>query len=368
MLQLCIRLVEGPLAMTNAQQRWSSRQGLHLHMGSASGDWSEAEVSPLPGYSPDTLDAILKAMRMLCGAPRFQSRVPRTKHGARDADWVFEVDDEVLEDWLTTDEAPVVIPPALAFGLGCAFERLQRRRPPTASRRSVPLAALVDLDDPDPVKRAIALAAQGFRTLKLKIGRDLQRELTWSTRIARELGDDVTLRFDANGSLDASAMPHVLDALAYLGAEFLEEPSDGPWPASSPVPLAVDESLFQNPASALRRVAEGEVAYAVLKPMALGSPARVRRLRRKLERGGARCVFSHLFGGPLERSHVGALALEEPSQPLGRGELAVGLAPHAGLSVWPAAEDPWFSGTSLRHPSLQTQPEACFRWVEATPW
>jgi len=55
---------------------------------------------------------------------------------------------------------------------------------------------------------------------------------------------------------------------------------------------------------------------------------------------GAQLLFSHTFGGPIERAATGAFALVF-------GDGSPGLAPHAGLDVWPAATALCFEGSTL---------------------
>jgi len=313
-MKLAARLqeVRGSFSAANATQAWRERAGLRLIFTDDEGQQGEGEASPLPGYSPDSLSAAREALAGLDG---------------------LEVDPERPLDALPALEASAAFAAEVAL-LDWASRRSDQ---PFASllpgprHGSLPIAALVR-SAPEGRERLAA----GYRTLKLKVGRDLDAELELA-RTLRAAG--ATLRFDANGSLDRQGLAPVLATLAELGAELLEEPCAGPWPAS-PVPLAVDESLFADPAAALERVESGEAAWVVLKPMCLGGMRAVTSMAQRVQGAGGRVLLSHTFGGPIERAAVGAMALAF-------GDGPPGLAPHAGLEVWPAAHTEAFAGPTL---------------------
>ncbi len=312
-LRARVELVRGPFAAHNANRGWTERSGLRLSLtdGSHTG---EGEASPLPGYSPDTLEEAREALATLDGLP--------------------------IDPLAPFDALPALCPSA-AFAAEVALLDWQGQRSGWplgaliggARHARLPVAALVD-----GVESGRARLSAGHRILKLKIGADLDRELAVAETLRAE---GATLRFDANGSLDPDALPAVLERLAALDAELLEEPCDGPWPTDSPVPLAVDESLFRDRERALARVRGAEAAWAVLKPTCLGGVRAIDALSESIHDAGGRVLFSHAFGGPIERAACGALALA-----LGDG--APGLAPHAGLELWPAAVADAFDGPTLR--------------------
>jgi L-alanine-DL-glutamate epimerase-like enolase superfamily enzyme len=111
----------------------------------------------------------------------------------------------------------------------------------------------------------------------------------------------------------------VAQALARLGAEWLEEPSER-WPRESPLPLAADETL-QDPTRASEVLASfatrprGRWGYSgalVLKPMTLGGLLPCLALARRALEVGATAVASHTFDGPVALTASAALALALP--------------------------------------------------------
>ncbi len=311
-LRLRIDEVRGRFDAANARQQWRERVCLRVVLTDVDGCAGEGEASPLPGYSPDSLAEAREALQALDGL---------------DADPVHPLDG--LPE----------LPASAGFGaevalLDWASRRKQRAFAtalPEPRHARLPVAALVR-----DVAEGRARLAEGFRILKLKIGADLDAELA-AARTLRAGG--ATLRFDANGTLDPTTLDETLDALGGMDATLLEEPCAGSWPAS-PVPLAVDESLVAHPSEALARIERGEASFAVLKPTCIGGIRAVSRLARAVHGVGGRVLFSHTFGGPIERAAVGALALAF-------GDGAPGLAAHAGLDVWPPARGGAFDGAIL---------------------
>jgi len=299
-------------AAANATQSWHQRSALRLTFTDADGNEGEGEASPLPGYSPDSLEDARAALSALDGI-ELDPAAPLETLPPLEASAAFAAEVAAL-DWASRRS-------------GVPFASHLPRR-----HDSLPVAALVR----DEAEGRARLAA-GYRTLKLKIGRDLDAEIA----LARALhAEGAVLRFDANGALGPGQLDEVLTALAALDAELLEEPTVGSWPRPSPVPLAVDESLFADRSAALDRIERGEAAWALIKPMCLGGPRAVAELARAVHDAGGRVSFSHTFGGPIERAAVGAMALAF-------GDGAPGLAPHAGLHVWPAATVAAFAEATL---------------------
>ncbi|MEO0326804.1 MAG: enolase C-terminal domain-like protein, partial [Myxococcota bacterium] len=325
----------GRVAVRNAKQRWTRREGRLLRL-EAGGHVGLGEVSPLPGYSPDAL-------------PDAEAALVALDLGGLDDALAGGLDDALaFADAAWGDAAAGTdAPPSAACALEMALLDLWSRQRGEAAWRGlarlagrpgsspVPLAALVDLGQGMETARRIAdeRVRAGYRTLKAKVGRDPAGEAL-ALAALREDHPEVALRVDANGTLDPAGAGPLLAALRELGVELLEEPYAPDALAGAaplPVPVALDESL-QGPTGPARLVAladAGRVQAMVLKPMALGG------LRRALELARLRplpTVVSHLFDGPVAWAAYAALALA-----LGEERLAAGLAPHAGLDAWP----PW---------------------------
>lgn len=124
----------------------------------------------------------------------------------------------------------------------------------TLGRRGIPINGLVWMGDKATMRDRIrSILANGYRVVKLKIGaldwaeeHALLKEVR-NTFPAREL----ELRVDANGAFDARTVMPVLQQLADLEVQSIEQPiAAGRYElmadlcATSPVPIALDEDLI----------------------------------------------------------------------------------------------------------------------------
>jgi L-Ala-D/L-Glu epimerase len=333
-MSLTLREVSRKLARTtrNARTVWRERTSILVELADELGNRGLGEASPLPGYSPDDLETNRAAL------------------GALDIR-ALELDPDLPIRQLLAAVGGLVGSHARAarFALETAFidllgnrlkkpawELLAARTPP-----SVPLASLLDAPEPE-ARNAQADRAydRGIRTFKVKLDRS-PGEVEWLGELRRRMGAHVMLRLDANQVFEAAEAARILPILAEISPEFLEEPvADFELAAtraelwhSSPIPLALDESL-QRPSSekALRaRDVPRSVRVLVLKPTALGGWARCLTLAELGRELGLGVVVSHTFEGPVAWAALASLALciQSPG-------FAAGLDRHAGLDAWPA--------------------------------
>jgi o-succinylbenzoate synthase len=310
----------------SARHTWREREGLLLRVEDTAGRSGFGEASPLPGYSPDTLDACERALADVdpasLGAPDALGERLRDLPAARHA----------LETALWDLAARRAGQPIWAL--------LAREAGPAAAPSLLPLAVV--LDDPAlDIERARSAAAGGVRTLKLKLGRTpFADELEAARALRRELGRAIELRFDVNGAWSLADARSHLRELASVRPELVEESvplADLVELVDPGVPLALDESLQHTAsASALDAVvARCPIAALVLKPMTLGGFSRCLELARWARSRGVDVIVSHVYDGPVALAAAAHLALA-----VGSPIRAAGLAPHAGLGAWPALDVP----------------------------
>ncbi len=159
------------------------------------------------------------------------------------------------------------------------------------------LGSLMDLRSDD---LACALGA-GYRVLKIKLGLEPPAdEIARLQRLCLDLPPGVTLRLDANGAWDESGARAVIEGLAGLPIESLEEPLAIPDPDAlarlqdaANFPIALDESL---PKSAERLASTGlPVRRAILKPATIGGPRQGLALARALLGQDAEIVVTSIL-------------------------------------------------------------------------
>lgn len=143
--------------------------------------------------------------------------------------------------------------PFAATGLATAMEMLQASpwlRVGEATR--VPLLGLVNGDDAHELDAEVTrLLAEGFGTLKIKVGFDAGEDARRVKRIQKAVAGRCRLRIDANQGYDREQGRAFAAALDPEGIELFEQPcAAGDWDAAravadvSPVPMMLDESIY----------------------------------------------------------------------------------------------------------------------------
>ncbi len=341
--RLVQRTLEGE-AWHSAAGSWSRREILWLEVEDAQGVRGRGEACPLPGYSPDTLEAAGEALEQwLIDPPRaleIRPGPPLLLSGAACAD----------------------LPPSARCAVECAIIDLAARRAGEPLHRwlggpagaSVGCQALIPLLAPEAAeRRARELWDAGFRTMKVKGGEDFELEAALLRRLRESLGAELRLRLDVGGRWSLEQARRHLEQLVPLDLDYVEQPVGGHVMlrvGPSPVALAADESL-QDPTLAGEILDAGVCAVLVLKPPCLGGPVRTLELIERARRRGLRWVLSHTLGSGLER----ALAVELA---LATGADTSGLAEHPLL---PAEQRPaaWSGPTlpALEYPGLGLEVE-----------
>jgi o-succinylbenzoate synthase len=310
------------------RQRVRERRGAILRVR-AGGAVGVGEAAPLPGYSPDKYDDALIALRRFAAelggaaldlgisalevASSLAARIPARLPSAR-----FAAETALLD--------------AIGQLTGLPVRALLSQR---VQATVLPVAALVELDDPEAARRALDA---GYRALKLKIGAAgaFDREIEALCALRHAVGDALEIRADANGRLRAEDAAQ-LDRLAPAALAFVEEPVATSALASLPagrVPIALDESL-REPQIWTLLPAGRALAAVVLKPACVGGLAACLALAAEARRRGAASIVSHAFGGVIERAACAelALAVAAGSSP------AAGLGAHAGLEPFAPARE-----------------------------
>ena len=202
-----------------------------------------------------------------------------------------------------------------------------------AQRAGIPLARLLERAAPLEVPASLLLSApgvpvlareaqraraDGYRTLKLKVG--LDGDYARAAVVRDAAGPEIKLRLDANGAWDAPRALRRLRELAPLGIELCEQPTaDLLGLEGSPVPLAADEMIALDPDGALERA-----QIVVLKPMLLGGLVPALRFARRAHERGRKIVVTSSLESVVGRAGAAHLAA---------AVLALGPQPAAGIAT-----------------------------------
>jgi o-succinylbenzoate synthase len=316
----------------NASRSWHERAGLLLTLESDAGSFGQGEAAPLPGYSDDELESSEQELTNL-----------EPSELARLIECGFAEPSALLQ---ALGERRIPVGSAARFALETALCDLVARRrgeplhvflrqayaADVAPLAPLPLAALLE---PGPLLAPAERAlAEGFLTLKAKIGGpDAASELRELRTLRGAFGDNFSLRLDANRSLSLAAAEEWMSEIAWLGIEFIEEPTyDLTGLREPPIPVALDESLRSSTPLEPGTLRLQGVTTWIIKPSVLHGISASAELALRARSQRFDVVFSHLFEGP-----VGFAAVSELALALGASPRAHGLARYPLLDAWGTA-------------------------------
>ena len=315
-----------------ANHTWSHRQSLWIKVQDEQGVVGQGEVTPLPQFSTETFEESRSYVLSLCSTGIDLGR-----------------SETVFEFWNAVES--LALPPSVSCGLQMAVADLIGRtsKKPlhkllsTQSKEGLSVAAVVTAGHKSWRGTTAHLAEKGYEHIKFKIGRDLRAELQELEAI-RTNHPELCIRLDANASLLATDLLAFGERMAAFDPEFVEEPfAVGDDPMRLPFPVALDESLRTlDPSRVAGWLDDRRVQVLVLKPMVIGGPAICTRLAKLADAAGASVVFSHALDGPCSLALAAELSLSIPNA------IEPGLAPHAGLSIWPTEKPASYFDTHLR--------------------
>ncbi len=193
----------------------------------------------------------------------------------------------------------------------------------------VPVNATLPIQPIDQsVARAEAAAEAGYRTLKIKVGKDHGADLERVEAVRQAIGPDPAIRLDANQAwAPVQAVEAILDHLDRTPLEYVEQPVHGEdhralamVRSTVPCRIAADEPVTSPEAAA--ELIELEAAdVLILKPMVIGGLDRTLTIARMAHGADLDVVVTSTIDGAIARA--GALHL---AASLDRLPLACGLA------------------------------------------
>jgi len=187
---------------------------------------------------------------------------------------------------------------------------------------SVRLNALLAGAREDILREARAAVARGYRSLKIKVGKNPVRdEIATVLQIAAVIPRNVTLRLDANRAWSLADALEFAHGVKDCPVEYIEEPvreatALGEFILRSGAPAALDESLDSVGADALPQ----RLRAIVIKPTLCGGLSGALRWTRIAQQAAVTPVISSAF-----ESAVGLRALVELASVIHGADVAAGL-------------------------------------------
>ncbi|CAM7849587.1 o-succinylbenzoate synthase [Lelliottia nimipressuralis] len=259
------------------ERRLKTRDGLfvHLQQGEKQG-WGE--ISPLPGFSLESLDDTQAALL---------SWVNAWREGASPA-------------------LPEV--PSAAFGISCALAELDGTLPDAADYRAAPLCS----GDPDELFAALS-AMPGEKVAKVKVGLYEAVRDGMVVNLLLEAIPDLRLRLDANRAwtpLKAQQFAKYVNPAYRDRIAFMEEPcktrdDSRAFAQETGIAIAWDESLRE---ADFQFLAEPGVSAVVIKPTLTGSLDKVRKQVAAAHALGLTAVISSSIESSLGLTQLARIA------------------------------------------------------------
>jgi len=265
------------------------RDGVLLQLEDETGRYGYGEAAPLPGLHPETPEACVRELREIRARLIGQS---------------FESASD-LEKWASA------LHPASRFALDAALTQLMFALNSSGKNR-VAVNALITGKGDEMLAQAQKAVAEGYRSLKIKVGRDsLEEELKMIRAILRETPSAVKLRLDANRSWT----PDQAQSLEVLPAEridYVEEPLQNlsgleAFYRRTGLAIALDESLRTPEAE--RYLTFDGVKALVLKPTVLGGFSSVQKWAHLGQEKGKMLVLSDTFSSGIGVHTLGFWAI-----------------------------------------------------------
>ena len=272
----------------------TTKDALLVHVVTDDGDgWGECSAQTTASYLPETLDSARLSLRDHLLPRVFEGHPLDDVRGSAAAKAAIEC--ALLDAQLRAEERPL----AAWFG---------------ASRREVDAGVAVGMVDDAAELRKIAAgyADQGYRRIKLKVapGRDV--DVVRSVRA--EVGDDVALQVDANGTYQLSQDLDKLRALDSLALQCIEQPlapdalmDHAALAAALATPICLDETITSTrvAADAIALQACGMVS---VKAARVGGWRAARELHDQCAAAGVPCSAGGMLETGVGRAALVALA------------------------------------------------------------
>ena len=301
-----------PLVRPVATRRGAlaTRMGVLVRASDAQGRVAWGDAAPWPGLSRESVDAAEAELKIWR-----QFREDGRAFSPRCSSVAFAME-TIAADF--SDE------------VGTARRAVRQKQENQFSTAKIPINALLSDEPLEPALHA--LSAAGFRTLKIKVGRQSVRaDAERILEVRRLVGPDMKLRLDANRAWTLADALEFGRRIAAVQIEYIEEPLQNPaeLPAfheHSGLAVALDESLLEQPLEKFR-ACRGACAV-IIKPTILGGLGAAARLAAAAAEQGLTPVFSAVY-----ESGVGIRALAHLAARWGAPEVAMGLDTYRCLAA-----------------------------------
>jgi o-succinylbenzoate synthase len=280
------------------------RSGFIIKLSDENGNSGTGDCSPFPEFGSESLEAAEKKLAQLKSITLSDLQFNSIK-------------DELIN---------LMSFPALKAGLEQALlELLSYNKHHSLMRmfglnssKDIPVNGVIGFLSPsESSERARVLVDSGFKTIKIKTGRDnFDVDYSVLNEIRNTVNENIKIRIDSNGKWDfKSAIKH-LNKLEQLKIEYAEQPVNSleeyiELKKESSIPVAADESI-RSFNDALEFTDSDAIDYIIIKPMLLGGIFTSLEIIEQAKKSGIKTVVTSSFESAIGRKmDVLAAALVE---------------------------------------------------------
>jgi isochorismate synthase/2-succinyl-5-enolpyruvyl-6-hydroxy-3-cyclohexene-1-carboxylate synthase/2-succinyl-6-hydroxy-2,4-cyclohexadiene-1-carboxylate synthase/O-succinylbenzoate synthase len=276
------------------------------------------EIAPLPGLHAEDIEmAFLQAQEL---AKNIQGR-----HFMLSSDTLPLKKRVVGYDRILQKMNVVSLYPSVAFGLEAAlWEAVQQDSCPKTSAslgNGILVSSLLDphgKTENSIRQTARSIVKSGYSCIKIKAGRAPcpEDDAQYLSIVRDEIGQDITLRVDANQAWTFDNAMIYAEAVKDVGIQYIEEPLSDPtglyeWSNYSSIPVALDECIDENFFSIQTNKGLPDcVKYAVLKPSVLGGMSKTAHICQEFLVNSVQPVISSSFESPTGLLHLAKICCE----------------------------------------------------------
>jgi muconate cycloisomerase len=288
--------VEVPLIQgyKNAYRTKSYQRSAIVRVTATGGAVGLGNIDPSPGYSVDTIEDLLVALRDRFG-PALIGMDPTNIHR------MLPALDAI---------APGLLDAKAALEMACVDLTARACGVPVhtylggAVKDTLLFNAWIGILPPDEAAaETVKWQKQGFRSAKIKVGGDIDADRERVKAIREAVGPDFKLRIDANAGYDADTSIKLARMVLPYNLQLFEQPVPDDDIAgmarvrreAGGMPIMADETILDH--ASLIAVIKAEAADIVkVKVMKQGGFHRTLRMIATAEAAGIRCVVGHGFG------------------------------------------------------------------------
>ena len=279
----------------NSNVKIINREGFLIKVTDELGNTSYGEVSPLPGSSIESVESI-------------RSKLLEFKNEFVE----IELDSKLFNSILNF--------PSMSFGVSQALHSIFIMRngydPELKFNQEIIINGVVGMVPQLQVLHQVeGLIAKGFKTIKIKIGRDsINEDINLIRIISASFDKNIRYRFDANGCWSIDEVKYFIKELDGVNVEYLEQPVKTleeiiELSNFSIIPIAADESIREDE-DVRTLLKESSIEYFVLKPSIMGTITDTIALIKIIENTKRKVIISSAFETPIGRSALVFLAAQ----------------------------------------------------------